>query len=325
MPRAPRPLPSVLHGDVHAVSSLVEHGVSVERARRSDISRPYRGVIAHNFDLSSLRARAVALSVRQHMPPFAFSHQTGAALLGLALPASVRHDRLHVTVPHPHRAPRLEGVAGHAYRLDQTYVDVHSIVLESTGEARFVSVLSEPWLLVTLATVVGLDDIVALADAMRWRAHSEGRELDFSAALAEGRAGSARAARALSLSELGVRSRPESLLRLNLARAGLPPATVAHTITGQGWSATPDLAWPQFKVLVEYEGDGHRTSARQFSHDVQRFERYADAGWQAIRATKLDLFSEFDELVARVASRLRRNGWDARRRWRPRRTPPAHP
>lgn len=325
MPRLPRPLPVALERDFHAISTLVEHGVSVERARRSDISRPYRGVIAHGHDLSSVRARAVALSVRRNMPPFAFSHQTGAALLGLPLPASVRHDRVHVTVPHPHRAPRLEGVVGHAHRLDKSSVDVHSIVLESTGEARFVSVLSEPWLLVTLATVLGLDDIVALADAMRWRAHCEGRELDLRAALAAGRPGSARAARAVAQSAQGVRSRPETLLRLNLARAGLPPAVVGHSVDGPGWSATPDLAWPEFAVLVEYEGDGHRTSKRQFEHDVRRFDRYADEGWHAIRATKLDLFSEFDDLVARVASRLRRNGWDARRRWRPRPTLPAHP
>ncbi len=114
-------------------------------------------------------------------------------------------------------------------------------------------------------------------------------------------------------------------MRLTISRAGLPTPTVGHTIEAQGWTATPDLAWPDFRVLVEYEGDHHRTDSRQFAHDLRRFERYRDSGWDAVRATKLDLFEHPNEFTHRVESRLRERGWRPRRGWRRRPVRPLLP
>ncbi len=325
MPRTPRPLPLELLHDVASVARLGELGVSAERARRADVDRPYRGVVAAGFPLDDVVSRAVALSVRQGMPDFGFSHTTGAVLRQLPLPSTATHEVVHVTVRHPDRAPRLAGVMGHAYRMTSEAIELLPVVLATTGEQRFVPVLTEAWLFATLSSVLSVDDLVPVADALRTQSAAAGRSIDVSAVLAEGRPGSARAARAWALSVVGARSRPESLMRLTISRAGLPTPTVGHTIEAQGWTATPDLAWPDFRVLVEYEGDHHRTDARQFAHDLRRFERYRDSGWDAVRATKLDLFEHPNEFTHRVESRLRERGWRPRRGWRRRPVRPLLP
>lgn len=315
MPRVPRPLPLELLHDVQPVARFVELGISVERTRRSDLERPYRGVVAEGFPLADVVSRAVALSVRRGMPDFGFSHLTGASICQLPIPSASTHGVMHVTVRHPDRAPRLTGVAGHAYRMTPNAIERWPVIVATTGEQRYVPVLSEPWLFSTLASILSVDDLVAVADALRTRAAAEDRSIDVSVALAEGRRGSGRAARAWALSVVGARSRPESLMRLAITRAGLPSPTVGHSIAGLGWTATPDLAWPDYRVLIEYEGDHHRTDARQFAHDLQRFERYHDDGWFAVRATKLDVFEHPNEFMQRIERRLRERGWRPNRRW----------
>ncbi|HET8958060.1 MAG TPA: hypothetical protein VFM95_06355 [Microcella sp.] len=122
-------------------------------------------------------------------------------------------------------------------------------------------------------------------------------------------------ARAWEASCSGVMSRPETLLRLAINRAGLPDPVVGYTIEHLGWQQRPDLAWPEFAVLAEYEGDHHRTSQRQFRHDVTRFDQYLDAGWSPVRVLSPDLFRNPMSMLARLEHRLRRNGWEPPSRW----------
>lgn len=325
MPSQPRPLPLVLQGDANPRARLPELGVSVERARRADIDRPFHGVVVHGLDLSDLVTRAVALDARRGMPRFGYSHTTGARLLGIPTPRWLDDVDLHVTVSHPDRAPRLTGVRGHAYRLDPGAIVSHPFVQANTGEQRMLPVLTDAWLFATLAAVLTVDDLTAVADALRTRAAEHDRVIDLTSKLSPGRPGSDRARRALAMSVVGAKSRPETLVRLMLGRAGLPLATVGHEIDGEGWTATPDLAWPEFRVLVEYEGDHHRSNARQFRHDLRRFDRFGDADWSAVRATRSDVFDDTTELVERVTRRLRRAGWRPRRGWRARTVPAARP
>lgn len=380
-----RDLPLPLQNASFAPEDLRARGRSAERARRADIEHPFHGVSSHGIDLSDLVERARALTERRDMPPFAFSHLTGAMLLGLPLPSFVergapQRNTLQITVAHPARAPRLAGVDAHAFRHPLRAVRYVGLIAADSGELHTLPLLRDDWLTVSLATQLGLDDLVAIFDALSYRASANhdssarwasagngaaaagaaeseaaiaaGRmlaadprsaddgvgqvdaasrpanpfdRLDFTEAFTPGRRGASRARQALALSRAGVRSRPETLLRLLITRAGLPEPEVGHTIAEAGWAATPDLAWPAYSVLLEYEGDHHRTSARQFRHDIRRFERYADFGWSALRVTKHDLFIETSEVVARAVTRLRRSGWTPPRAWRPRPVPPFRP
>lgn len=204
--------------------------------------------------------------------------------------------------------------------------DVRNETMRSTlhPEGVLIRVLRDELILLTLATQLTGDDLVAAVDAVRWaRSGSEAppaHPLDCRRVLAarRGGRGAARLASALELSVDGARSRPETFLRLAVQRYDFPAPTVAHRVAFDGWVATPDLAWPELKVLVEYEGDHHRTSARQFRHDIRRFERYQDAGWSTVRATADDIFVNPMPLLLRVDRRLRAAGWVPPRRWTPR-------
>ncbi len=44
-----------------------------------------------------------------------------------------------------------------------------------------------------------------------------------------------------------------------------------------------DQLWRRCRVIVEYDGRQHRTHLRQYRIDIERLERFMDAGWRAIR------------------------------------------
>ncbi len=311
-------------------ATVSDVGMPYSRTRRRDVEHPYRGVAAHGVDLDDVVVRAHALGLVT-ADDAAVSHVSAARVRGLPLPRRCRHEPVvHVSVPRPRRAPKSAGVAGHSIELPRDRVEHLLVVASGTRELLPVRLVDEPTTLVTCATQLSLADLVALADAMLQRATSEGRADPMPAALTlgVGKPGHARLARAAVLRRAGVRSRAETLVRLQIASAGLPEPVVAHVVqstsrSSEYWTAEADLAWPAFGVLLEYEGDIHRTSRRRFTSDVRRFERYADEGWRALRATRDDVFESPSELLMRLERRLRENGWRPHRRWRRREVPPA--
>jgi very-short-patch-repair endonuclease len=62
----------------------------------------------------------------------------------------------------------------------------------------------------------------------------------------------------------------------------------------------PDLAWPDLRLVIEYEGDEHRESKRRFRADIRRREKFEAAGWRVIRVTADDLGEELDAFIERV-------------------------
>lgn len=313
-----------MSSDAWAVRASVTGGrMPYARTRRTDVAHPFHGVATHDVDLDDIMQRAHALGLLLEHDA-AISHSSAALVRGFPVPRALRLEPdLHVSVPRPRRAPRGAGVRGHSLELADAQVERLLVVAPSTREAIPVPLVDEPLTLLSCATQLALSDVVALADAMLQRAAVERRPDPMVAALELGRdrPGLARLKRAAPLRRAGVRSRAETLLRLQIASAGLPEPVVAHPVrstarSSESWSAEADLAWPQFGVLVEYEGDGHRTSRRQFALDVRRFDRYTDEGWRAVRATRADVFDDPCELMSRLARRLREGGWRPPRRWR---------
>lgn len=62
-------------------------------------------------------------------------------------------------------------------------------------------------------------------------------------------------------------------------------------------------------MVVEYDGDQHRTSRSQYVRDVERHEALAACGWTVIRVLADELFSRPQDVVDRVQRALRRAGW----------------
>ena len=89
----------------------------------------------------------------------------------------------------------------------------------------------------------------------------------------------------LSLVDGGAESPQETRTRLLLIDAGLPrPSTQIRVSDESGRVfARCDLGWPQWKVVVEYDGIQHWTSEKQRTWDIERYDRLERAGWLVVQ------------------------------------------
>ncbi|MBW3092458.1 hypothetical protein KIH79_05770 [Bifidobacterium sp. 82T10] len=111
--------------------------------------------------------------------------------------------------------------------------------------------------------------------------------------------------KALRLMRERTDSSMETRTRLTLMRYGLPCPEVNHAIQDPQTSRTLllDMAFPQWRVAVEYDGRHH---ASQWLTDSNRRKRIEDAGWSYVQVTSLDLGAKDSEeaLARRVAARI---------------------
>ncbi|RFA22554.1 endonuclease domain-containing protein [Subtercola boreus] len=125
--------------------------------------------------------------------------------------------------------------------------------------------------------------------------------------------GCSAARRAVGMLRQGAESRPETLLRLLLHAAGLPEPEVNPEI----WHSAgyrigrADLVHPRWRVIVEYDGDQHRTDTTQYEKDMWRVEQFTRDNWDVIRIRKHGLFADPHGTQALVREALARAGWRA--------------
>lgn len=114
-----------------------------------------------------------------------------------------------------------------------------------------------------------------------------------------------RAREALALVDPGAESPRETWLRLVLVRAGFPPPQTQIVVRNEYGVliAHIDMGWEHLKLGLEYEGDHHRTSRRQFNRDIHRYEELRDMGWVIIRITAEDVVGS---IVHRVGAEFAR-------------------
>lgn len=109
---------------------------------------------------------------------------------------------------------------------------------------------------------------------------------------------------ALRLMREGTDSSQESRCRITLIRHGLPCPEVNYKVrSSNGKIVFLDMAYPEIKVVIEYDGRHH---AGQWLADSKRREALEDEGWIYIQVTAENLASEHEErlLAERVASRI---------------------
>ena len=99
----------------------------------------------------------------------------------------------------------------------------------------------------------------------------------------------------------------ESRLRMLLIEAGFTRFRSNLDInTGSGrFIARADLVDMERRLIIEYEGDHHRTDATQWHRDVRRTADLEDAGWRVLRVTRSDL-SAPNRLFASIHTHYRR-------------------
>jgi very-short-patch-repair endonuclease len=95
--------------------------------------------------------------------------------------------------------------------------------------------------------------------------------------------------RAVELADGLAESPQETRLRLLIRRSGRPQPTAQYRIRVQGrFVARPDLAWPEHRLALEYDGAWHGEPS-QFRRDRQRLNRLTAPGWRVLFVTAADL------------------------------------
>jgi very-short-patch-repair endonuclease len=125
---------------------------------------------------------------------------------------------------------------------------------------------------------------------------------DVYAAIGSGR-GCRDARTAVTWADRRAESPQESRLRLLLIRAGLRPESQHVVLDGQGgFVARVDLAFPDRRVAVEYDGAWHGEPG-QFARDRRRLNALQAARWRVLHVTAADLHRP-QALVDRVCALL---------------------
>lgn len=296
--RRPVSLPPELHGRAFAVSEAIELGVTSTRLEAQDLTRPFKGgrvslgvnhVEEENAIVRRVRALAPLL-----LPGQFFSHTTAAAVLELRMPSRFAEEVLHVTSTGGRRAPRRTGVTGHRS-------ECPSIIARGFP----VSGPVETWL--HCAELLSTSDLVIIGDGLVARR----RPLATTEDLVRAIDAHTRLPGVVSLRAALARVRPrtdsamETVLRLALVDAGLPEPVVNLPIydeLGRAF-AYADLAWEAERVIIEYDGDHHRTDRTQYSTDIDRVGRLQQLGWLVIRVDAA-LLRDRRTLLTRVGAAL---------------------
>lgn len=292
------------------------------------------------FDESPLaeEARLLTAAVRRLACAFAanagegcfFSHITAAVLWKLPVPVrelrkavqlgdgqgepgrSAAHG-IDVAVLAPRRAPKGAGVNGHE-------LAPYLTALRTVDGLRVTSPATTWAMLAPLLTV---DELVRVGDAIvripRRRGMQRGDESDalgtreqLEAAMNAGRRhGVGRLRAALPMIRVGSASPGETDLRLACIRAGLPEPQLDIDVMDRSGVAIgyTELAYPAWRVLIEYEGDHHRTDRAQWLRDIDKHAACIDAGWTVIRLTSRHVYPTGFAAVTRIREALFRAGW----------------
>jgi very-short-patch-repair endonuclease len=276
-------------------SAVREAGLSLEELRHPQVARLSRDTYLPRSVSGELTSRLAAVLLTAP-PGSVVSHLSAADVWGLQIPMRDRSDqRVHLSVPGSSRAE--SRVDRRLYRSDVAEVDVRwRGPIPVTSPAR------------TWRDLAGILDPAALLAATDQVLNGVvGRdELREQLARRPSGRGCARARAVLPLGDARAESPMESVVRWLVLHAGLPAPELQYEIRdGLGaLIARADLAWPERKVIVEFDGDVHR-ERDVFVRDLRRQNRLVAAGWTVLRFTSADVLGRPDEVLAQIRRALR--------------------
>lgn len=247
-----------------------------------------------------VRIRSLAATLV--VPGAAVSHHTAADLWGGIVPDTTL---THLSVlGRERRRPRQGLVLHHSKKLSTRR---HKGLLATTPEQTFCD----------LAGTLSLVELVVLGDSLVKKGVTTPAAL---VAAAERWTGSpkAKARRAADLVRERVDSPMETRVRLMLVFAGLPEPVVNLQVGDNGVTFRLDLAWPELRLAVEYDGRHHAEDAHQWGHDLSRREWFDGNGWRLIVLRAEDVYGTPWASVVRVVEAMRPRGYD-----KPLSSPPA--
>ncbi len=271
-------LPEALRGSTFTTAEARALRVGKRRLRSSRARSLHHGLWA-DAELELTFAQRCRIALEAIGNDGWISHASGAQLLQLTLPPRLRAlDRIDVTVPAPARAPRGKGINGRQ-RLAESV---------ATASLDGLQVVTAAQAFVDGCDYLEFADLVALGDSIvRERAPLATPEALVAAI--EAHAGK-RLHRQLVSAAHAIRpraySRPETITRLELRRAGVPePWCNVPVLIDDGEAVAPDVAFWPAGMVIEVEGDQHRVDRAQWLVDLERYNRFQRRGIEVHRLT----------------------------------------
>lgn len=321
MPPRPRSLPRSLP-DAFSLRDALATGVSPQRLRAADLEHPFRGmrVVAGRTDdtppdgplaRDAAMHRDVLHAARCYatiMSPHAF--YAGRTALALHRAPIEHGDELDVAVLSPRTRPRRRGIRGR--RIDAALVSVR------TYEGMRVASPASAWAM--LGAESTLRELIVVGDFLvRIPRDDHGRPRPVAqlttveqlrrAIEAGRRTGRATLLEALTHIRVGSSSPLESEYRLSAAAAALPEPELDVEIRDAAGRllGISEIVYRGHTLIVEIEGDHHRTSRRQWDRDIEKYQAYTAHGWEVVRLTARHVRSPRGVEIVRAA--LIRRGW----------------
>jgi very-short-patch-repair endonuclease len=219
------------------------------------------------------------------------SHYSAARLLALPVP---EHPFEHVTVFNPEERHWRPEIKPHVTKRARKVMVVDGI--------RCTDPMTT---FIQLAGSLSLVDLVVLGDALVRRYKVSPDRLmrrcrdstDYYAA---------NALRAATYVRRGVDSPMESRLRMLLVLAGLPePLVDVRDVNPDGsWRRRYDLCYPEFKLIIEYDGRQHAEDSQQWHTDLDRREELDEDGFRILVVTARGIFVDPARTIERVRAAL---------------------
>lgn len=298
MPARPALLPSSL-AEVFSRREALAAGVSPRRLRAKDLHQPYRGVHAtragcEDAALEGPLARdaqmhrdvlRAAHSFARIMPAHAF--YVGRTALALYR-APVEHDLLEVGVISPRTRLRRVGIDGRRIAAHLVGIRDHLGLRVASPASAWAMLGNE--LTVRELVVIG-DSLVKIPRDDRGRPRPEEQLATIdqlrNAASAGRRPGARSLLDALHRIRVGSASPLETEYRLHADASELPQPELDVEIRDAAGRllGISEVVYRGQRVVVEIEGDHHRTSRAQWDRDIEKYQAYTAHGWEVVRLT----------------------------------------
>ena len=268
-------------------------GISLAELR----GRRFQKVFYDLYVCSSVKVNAVvraSAALRVCADASYVSHYTAAEIWGGCVP---EQPLTHVSVRLGNRSER-RGISAHTAAQD-AHTTTYQGLLIATPEQTFLD----------LAGYLTLVELVIFGDSLVRKQRTTPDDLVLAAATFRGR-GARLARRSAALVRRGVDSPMESRLRMLIVLAGFPEPTVNYTVRDGDGNVTMrfDLSYPEFKVIIEYDGRQHARDDLQWARDIQRREELDRLGWRLIIVRAEDIYGCPDRTLARIREALRSHG-----------------
>jgi hypothetical protein len=220
------------------------------------------------------------------------SHHSAAVLHRLSLISEQPPSTVTLTLPPPRRWNRADpaDVVFHAAELPQQHV-IQLYKLPVTAVARTV---------VDLARRLPFREAVVVADDALSQEKNTKHELRKVPGTCARWPGAKQARKVIDFADERADSPLESVARVVIAEAGLPPPELQATIHGPDFAFRVDFLWKDQKVVLEGDGLLKYNHGNDLIKQFTRDRLLRDAGYQVVHFTWRELFSTPHVVIDRI-------------------------